>query len=133
MRKKNRLLFKDTDFLKEKSLIFFNKRLSFLYKNKFYKLLFDFYGISFTRIFQISGRFGCLPFLSSHFFEYWSKIEGFFDSFFYFGRLLEKDVSRSISEYVKVGSYRGIRLKQNLPVRGQRTHTNARTMKRKRQ
>ncbi|MBI3695652.1 MAG: 30S ribosomal protein S13 [Acidobacteria bacterium] len=42
---------------------------------------------------------------------------------------LRKEVSMSIRRLIEIGSYRGLRHRRNLPVRGQRTHTNARTRK----
>jgi len=42
---------------------------------------------------------------------------------------LRKDVSMNIKRLIEIGSYRGFRHRRNLPVRGQRTHTNARTRK----
>jgi len=46
---------------------------------------------------------------------------------------VEGDLRRSVSQDVKrlmeVGAYRGLRHRRGLPVRGQRTHTNARTRK----
>ena len=42
---------------------------------------------------------------------------------------LRKEVSMNIKRLMEVGSYRGMRHRRNLPVRGQRTHTNARTSK----
>ena len=42
---------------------------------------------------------------------------------------LRKRVSMDIKRLMEVGSYRGMRHRRNLPVRGQRTHTNARTSK----
>jgi small subunit ribosomal protein S13 len=42
---------------------------------------------------------------------------------------LRKDVSMHIKRLIEIGSYRGFRHRRNLPVRGQRTHTNARTRK----
>jgi len=47
--------------------------------------------------------------------------------------IVEGDLRRSVSMNIKrlmdLGSYRGIRHRRGLPVRGQRTHTNARTRK----
>src|SRR5438270_13287595 len=40
---------------------------------------------------------------------------------------LRKEVSMSIKRLIEIGSYRGFRHRRNLPVRGPRTHTNART------
>jgi small subunit ribosomal protein S13 len=42
---------------------------------------------------------------------------------------LRKEVSMNIKRLIEIGSYRGYRHRRNLPVRGQRTHTNARTRK----
>jgi small subunit ribosomal protein S13 len=42
---------------------------------------------------------------------------------------LRRDVAGSIKRLVDLGCFRGIRHRRNLPVRGQRTHTNARTRK----
>ncbi len=42
---------------------------------------------------------------------------------------LRKDVSMNIKRLIEIQSYRGLRHRRNLPVRGQRSHTNARTRK----
>ena len=42
---------------------------------------------------------------------------------------LRKEVQLNIKRLIEIGSYRGFRHRRNLPVRGQRTHTNARTRK----
>jgi small subunit ribosomal protein S13 len=42
---------------------------------------------------------------------------------------LRTEVSMNIKRLMDIGSYRGIRHRRGLPVRGQRTHTNARTRK----
>lgn len=42
---------------------------------------------------------------------------------------LRKDTAMHIKRLIEIGSYRGLRHRRNLPVRGQRTHTNARTRK----
>jgi small subunit ribosomal protein S13 len=42
---------------------------------------------------------------------------------------LRKEVSMNIKRLIEIGSYRGLRHRRNLPVRGQRTRTNARTRK----
>ena len=42
---------------------------------------------------------------------------------------LRKDISMNIKRLMEIGSYRGARHRRNLPVRGQRTKTNARTRK----
>ncbi|MEZ7812121.1 MAG: small subunit ribosomal protein S13 [Paracoccaceae bacterium] len=42
---------------------------------------------------------------------------------------LRRDTSINIKRLMDLGCYRGLRHRRNLPVRGQRTHTNARTRK----
>ena len=42
---------------------------------------------------------------------------------------LRREVSMNIKRLMDMGSYRGLRHRRSLPVRGQRTHTNARTRK----
>ncbi len=46
---------------------------------------------------------------------------------------LRREVAQSIKRKVDIGCYQGIRHRRGLPVRGQRTHTNARTRKGRRQ
>ncbi|MBW8057183.1 MAG: 30S ribosomal protein S13 [candidate division NC10 bacterium] len=42
---------------------------------------------------------------------------------------LRRDVAMNTKRLMEIGSYRGVRHRRGLPVRGQRTHTNARTRK----
>jgi small subunit ribosomal protein S13 len=42
---------------------------------------------------------------------------------------LRKDIQMNIRRLIEIQAYRGLRHRRNLPVRGQRTHTNARTRK----
>jgi len=42
---------------------------------------------------------------------------------------LRRDVAQDIKRKIEIGSYQGARHRRSLPVRGQRTHTNARTRK----
>jgi len=42
---------------------------------------------------------------------------------------LRKEVALNVRRLIEIGSYRGMRHRRNLPARGQRTHTNARTRK----
>ena len=42
---------------------------------------------------------------------------------------LRREVQQNIKELMDIGCYRGLRHRRGLPVRGQRTHTNARTRK----
>jgi small subunit ribosomal protein S13 len=42
---------------------------------------------------------------------------------------LRREVAQNIKRKIEIGSYQGLRHRRGLPVRGQRTHTNARTRK----
>ncbi len=42
---------------------------------------------------------------------------------------LRREVATNVKRLMDIGAYRGLRHRRNLPVRGQRTHTNARTRK----
>lgn len=42
---------------------------------------------------------------------------------------LRRDIALNVKRYIDLGTYRGQRHRKNLPVHGQRTHTNARTRK----
>ena len=42
---------------------------------------------------------------------------------------LRKELAMNLRRLIEIGSYRGMRHRRSLPVRGQRTHTNARTRK----
>jgi small subunit ribosomal protein S13 len=46
------------------------------------------------------------------------------------GTTLKKNIKANIDKKIKIKSYQGLRHKNKLPVRGQRTHTNAKTQKR---
>lgn len=55
------------------------------------------------------------------------KLRAFIDQGFRVEGDLRRDVQQSIKRLQEIGCYRGIRHRRNLPVRGQRTRTNART------
>ena len=57
------------------------------------------------------------------------RIRQFIDSNYNVEGDLRREVSQNIKRKVEIGSYQGIRHRRGLPVRGQRTHTNARTRK----
>jgi small subunit ribosomal protein S13 len=57
------------------------------------------------------------------------KISGFIQQNFKTEGDLRREVSSNISRLVEINSYRGLRHRRSLPVRGQRTRTNARTRK----
>ena len=56
-----------------------------------------------------------------------SRIRNVLDQNFKVEGELRKEVAFNIKRLMDIGSYRGLRHRRNLPVRGQRTHTNART------
>ncbi len=57
------------------------------------------------------------------------KIREYIDANFDVEGDLRREVSMNIKRMMDMGSYRGLRHRRGLPVRGQRTHTNARTRK----
>jgi small subunit ribosomal protein S13 len=57
------------------------------------------------------------------------KLREFIDGTFKVEGDLRREVAQNIKRKVEIGSYQGIRHRRGLPVRGQRTHTNARTRK----
>jgi small subunit ribosomal protein S13 len=57
------------------------------------------------------------------------KLRDFIDGSFQVEGDLRREVAQNIKRKVEIGSYQGIRHRRGLPVRGQRTHTNARTRK----
>ena len=58
-----------------------------------------------------------------------AKIRSFIDSNFQVEGNLKREVTMSVKRLMDLGSYRGSRHKKRLPVRGQRSKTNARTIK----
>ncbi|MBJ3764477.1 30S ribosomal protein S13 [Maribius pontilimi] len=57
------------------------------------------------------------------------KIREYIDENFTVEGDLRREVQMNIKRLMDLGCYRGLRHRRNLPVRGQRTHTNARTRK----
>jgi small subunit ribosomal protein S13 len=58
-----------------------------------------------------------------------TKLRGWIDANLKVEGDLRRDVSQDIKRKIEIGSYQGLRHRRGLPVRGQRTHTNARTRK----
>ncbi|TVP55085.1 MAG: 30S ribosomal protein S13 [Gemmatimonadales bacterium] len=58
-----------------------------------------------------------------------SRLRGEIEQRFKVEGALRTEVSMNIKRLMDIGSYRGVRHRRGLPVRGQRTHTNARTHK----
>jgi small subunit ribosomal protein S13 len=57
------------------------------------------------------------------------QIRGIIDNTYKVEGELRREVAMNIKALMDLGSYRGLRHRRSLPVRGQRTHTNARTRK----
>ena len=57
------------------------------------------------------------------------RLRDFIDASFKVEGDLRREVAQNIKRKVEISSYQGIRHRRGLPVRGQRTHTNARTRK----
>ena len=58
-----------------------------------------------------------------------TAIRAFVDQQFKVEGVLRREVSQNIKRKMDIGCYQGLRHRRGLPVRGQRTHTNARTRK----
>jgi len=58
-----------------------------------------------------------------------NKIRAWVDSNITVEGDLRRDVAQDIKRKIEIGCYQGVRHRKGLPVRGQRTHTNARTRK----
>jgi small subunit ribosomal protein S13 len=89
------------------------------------------YGIGPTRAYQIVAGTGVeggtkVRDLSE---EEVSRIREFIDRTYKVEGDLRREVAQDIKRKIEIGAYQGIRHRRSLPVRGQRTHTNARTRK----
>jgi small subunit ribosomal protein S13 len=89
------------------------------------------YGIGQTRAFQIVDGAGVdggtkVRDLSE---DEVMKIREFIDRTYKVEGDLRREVAQDIKRKIEIGCYQGIRHRRSLPVRGQRTHTNARTRK----
>ncbi len=58
-----------------------------------------------------------------------SALRGYIDDNLQVEGDLRRDIQQDIKRKMEIGAYQGIRHRRGLPVRGQRTHTNARTRK----
>ena len=58
-----------------------------------------------------------------------ARVRGYIDSDLKVEGDLRREVSQDIKRKMEIGCYQGLRHRRGLPVRGQRTHTNARTRK----
>ena len=89
------------------------------------------YGIGFTLSKQILGEAGIDPDLRAKDLTEGqiSKLNAIIGSEYMVEGDLRRDVTGNIKRLISIGSYRGLRHRRGLPVRGQRTSTNARTRK----
>jgi small subunit ribosomal protein S13 len=114
-------------------MIYFLRR-QFDSKLKVRTALFKSFGLNLTRIFYICRRVGIHPDvvfqqLSSSKIQ---ELDKFVSSVFLIDRGLSRISRNLLSDFLKSGNYRALRMKQGLPARGQRTHTNAGTARRMR-
>jgi len=59
------------------------------------------------------------------------QLSKIFTQFFLVGNDLKRSIQTNIKRFVNIGCYKGFRHVQGLPVRGQRTHTNSKTSRRR--
>jgi ribosomal protein S13 len=113
----------DTHFLKNRSLLYHAKKTK---------------GVNFVFAKKIQSFFGFSFKFSKYKYKYYSKINVFFNYTFikiirFIKRkftLLKHRVNYLFNKYKTIGHYKGKRLIFLLPLNGQRTHTNAKTIKR---
>lgn len=89
------------------------------------------YGIGLNRSQQICAETGVDPDtrVRSMTDDEVSKVRRFIDDNYQVEGDLRREVQQNIKRKIEIGSYQGVRHRRGLPVRGQRTHTNARTRK----
>ena len=89
------------------------------------------YGIGLTRSQQICAETGIDPDtrVRSMTDDEVAKVRHFIEDNYQVEGDLRREVQQNIKRKIEIGSYQGIRHRRGLPVRGQRTHTNARTRK----
>lgn len=89
------------------------------------------YGIGFSRSRQILQATGVNPDTRVRDLteEEANRLRDYIDSHFKVEGELRQQVQSDIKRLIEIGSYRGLRHRRGLPVRGQRTKTNARTRK----
>ncbi|HEU4915184.1 MAG TPA: 30S ribosomal protein S13 [Acidimicrobiia bacterium] len=89
------------------------------------------YGIGLTRAQQVCAETGVDPDTRVRQLtdDEVTRIRRFIEANFEVEGDLRREVQQNIKRKIEIGSYQGIRHRRGLPVRGQRTHTNARTRK----
>ncbi len=89
------------------------------------------YGIGQTRAREIIGKSGVDPDTRVHKLtdEEIARLRNIIESDYKIEGELRSEVALNIKRLIDIGSYRGLRHRRGMPVRGQRTRTNARTRK----
>ena len=89
------------------------------------------YGVGLTRAQQILAETGIDPDtrIRSLTDDEAAKLRRFIEANYRVEGDLRREVQQNIKRKIEIGSYQGIRHRRGLPVRGQRTHTNARSRK----
>lgn len=89
------------------------------------------YGVGRTRAWEIVEKIGADPMSKADDLtdEQLGKIKELFDNEYKVEGELRRDISMNIKRLMDFGTYRGMRHRKGLPVRGQRSKTNARTRK----
>ncbi len=89
------------------------------------------YGVGLTRSQQICAETGVDPDtrVRSMTDDEVAKVRRFIEDNYQVEGDLRREVQQNIKRKIEIGSYQGIRHRLGLPLRGQRTHTNARTRK----
>ncbi len=89
------------------------------------------YGIGPTRAMEILNKLNINPYKKAKDLtpEETTKIQKFIEDNYIVEGDLRRQISQNIRELIEIRCYRGIRHQKGLPVRGQRTRTNARTRK----
>jgi len=97
-----------------------------------YKRLTSIYGIGRSSAYKICKHFDVLPhtLMNELSEQQIHKITGFLIKNFLIESDLKKEINADISRLTSISCYRGARHKVSLPLRGQRTSTNAKTQKR---
>lgn len=89
------------------------------------------YGIGYNRARAMCFAIGATPYVKAGELKphHLSQLYQYVENNYVVQQDLKKEVQENIQRLVRIKSYRGLRHLENLPVRGQRTHTNARTQK----
>lgn len=89
------------------------------------------FGIGNTKARQVCAHFGCSESLPTHTLTHfqWDQIVTFIQLHYTVDKQLKQAIQNDIQRLLSIGCYRGLRHNAQLPVRGQRTHSNAQTRK----